>query len=249
MRLATITFLFSLVFGALHGQDTLRKPRRVTPIVFSGVSYQFAINGKQAETDLGNFAFKSYAQPEIGLGIKYQQDTAEFATVGISATRYVFTLASNNVLYDNGNEYPISNRLDIYMNNFALNTTYHRRLTHKSPTHYLSLELGAGVHVIQWYGTVRTEDTQVGPYAATHTVHTPKEIYALPSTTLGLNCSLLSREHKTNFLFGINSTLYLGKFDEIEYNARYTSANTTLNYSLRWAPMILAPRVYVMAMF
>jgi hypothetical protein len=230
-------------------KDTLRKTRRVTPIVFSGISYQLAVNGNKAETDLGNFGFKGYVQPEIGLGIKYQQDTTEFATVGLSATRFVFTLASANILYDNGNEYPIVNRMDIYMNNFALTTAYHRRLTHKSQSHFWSLEVGAGVHFIQWYGTVRTDDTQVGPYAATHAVNTPKNFYALPSTSVGLNCSLLSREHKTSFLFGINSEMYLAKFDEIQYSARYASANTTLNYSFRWAPMILAPKVYVMAMF
>lgn len=249
MRNAAVTFLLSLVFTSAYAQDSLRKPRRVTPIVFSAVSYQLAVNGHKAETDLGNFAFKGYVQPEIGLGIKYQQDTTEFATVGISATRYVFTLASNNVLHDNGNEYPVSNRVDIYMNNFALTTAYHRRITHKSQTHFLSLELGAGAHFIQWYGTVRTDDTQIGPYAATHSVNTPNKFYALPTAIVGLNCSILSREHKTNFLFGINSELYLANFDEIQYSARYTSANSTLNYSFRWAPMILAPRVYVMAMF
>jgi hypothetical protein len=219
------------------------------PLVFSSVSYQLAMNGNKADTDLGNFGFKGYVQPEIGFGFRYQQDTMEFATVTASATRFVFTLASANVLYDNGNAYPITNRVDVYMNNYAFAASYHRRLTRKNPKRYFSFECGVGLHVIQWYGTVRTDDTQIGPYTATHKVNTPKELYALPSTHAGLNFALVSSEHKTNFLIGLQSELYLAKFNEINYTAEYASANSTLNYHLRWSPVILVPKVYVMAMF
>ncbi len=244
---ATIAFML-LVFTSMPAQDSLRRPRRITPIVFSSVSYQVALNGNKAVTDLGNFGFKGYVQPEIGLGLKYQQDSTEFATVALSATRFVFTLASDNRLSDTAN-YAIMNRMDIYMNNYALTTAYHRRLTHKSQSHYFSLELGAGVHLIQWFGTAHTDNGQVGPYAVTVSVNTPKKIYALPTASAGLNCTLISEEHRTNFLFGLNSELYLDNFWEVQYSAQYVSTNTTLNYSFRWAPVILAPKIYVMAMF
>lgn len=243
-------FLLGLIaFDVLSAQDSLRKPRRVSPMIFSSLSYQIAVNGSSADSDLGNFGFKGYVQPELGIGIRYQQDSIEFATVGLSATRFVFTMGSENVLYDNGNEYPIHNRVDIYMNNYALTTGYHRRISHKSATHFFSLECGAGVHLIQWYGTVHSDDTEVGPYTATHAVNVPKKYYALPTAHAGLNCSLISTEHKTNFLFGVQSELYLAKFDEVKYSVQYTSPNSTLNYHFRWSPMILIPKVYVMAMF
>jgi hypothetical protein len=249
MRLVVFTFLLSLVYSNVQSQDTLRKPRRVTPIIFSAVSYQLAVNGGKADSNLGNFGFKGYIQPQIGLGLKYQQDSTEFATVGLSATRFVFTLASSNVLYDNGNEYPIVNRVDVYMNNYALTTAYHRRLTHKSRTHFFSLELGAGVHLIHWYGTVHSDETTVGPYSVVHAVNTPKRLYALPTASAGLNCVLVSRESKTNFLIGINSELYLDNFWPVNYNVDYQSSSTLLQYHFSWAPVILAPKVYVMAMF
>lgn len=249
MRLLLTASALFLSIGLFSQSDSLRKVRRVHPLVFSSVSYQLAVNGGKADTDLGNFGFKGYVQPEIGIGFRYQQDTMEFATVALSATRFVFTLASSNVIYDSGNEYPITNRVDLYMNNYAFTTAYHRRFTHKNPKHYFSFEAGVGVHVIQWYGTVRTDDTQIGPYSATHSVNTPKKFYALPSSQIGLNFSLVSSEHKTSFLFGVQSELYLGKFNGINYTAQYRSANNTLNYHLRWSPVILAPKVYVMAMF
>lgn len=249
MRSLFIAAALLLSSGLFAQKDSARHVRRIHPLVFSSVSYQLAVNGGKADTDLGNFAFKGYVQPELGIGFRYQQDTMEFATVTASATRFVFTLASANIIYDSGNEYPITNRVDVYMNNYAFAANYHRRITRKNPSHYFSFECGAGLHVIQWYGTVRTDDTQVGPYAATHRVNTPKKFYALPSTQVGLNFSLVSKEHKTSFLIGAQSELYLAKFNTINYTATYESANNTLYYHLRWSPVIMVPKVYVMAMF
>lgn len=241
--------LLTLSVAADAQQDSARRVRRIRPCVFSSVSYQFAVNGNSADTDLGNFGFKGYIQPEIGFGICYQQDSVEFATIGLSATRFVFTLASANHIIDNGNDYPITNRVDIYMNNYALTAGYHRRITHKNPSHYFSLECGTGIHLIQWYGTVHSDDQQVGPYMVTHTVSRPEKLYTLPSARIGLSCSLIPSGHSTNFLVGVQTELYLGKFNEVNYSVRYASSSSTLDYHFRWSPVVLAPKVYVMALF
>jgi hypothetical protein len=247
--LSVLLIVSCTVASAQARTDTARRERNIRPCVFSSLSYQLAVNGSEADSDLGNFGFKGYVQPEIGLGLKYQQDSTEFAIVGLSATRFVFSLASQNRLIDNGTEYPVSNRVDVYMNNYALSTTYHRRLTYKKPAYYFAFEAGVGVHLLQWYGTVHSDDVQVGPYYATHKVSAPKDLYALPSATIGLNCVMISDQRKSNFVFGVTADMYLGKFNEINYQVQYTSPTETLNQHFRWSPVILAPKVYVMALF
>lgn len=207
------------------------------------------MNGSKAETDLGNFGFTGFLQPELGLGVRYQQDSSEFALVTLSVSRLGFTLSSANILHDNGTDYPIYNRLDLLMNNYSLETSYSRRITKDKRNRYLSFECGAGIHLLQWYGVTHSADTAVGPYSITRTINSAKDVYALPSAQIGLNCFINSTEHKTQFLIGVRSQLYLAKFSEIRYSVSYTSPNNTLNYYFRWSPVIMTPKIYVMAVF
>lgn len=207
------------------------------------------MNGKTADTDLGNFGFTGYLQPELGLGIRYQQDSTEFALVTLSVARLGFTLSSANIIHDNGNDYPIYNRLDVMLNNYSLETSYHRRITKDKRNHYFSLECGAGIHVIQYYDVAHSTDTAAGPYMISRVIDPGKELYALPSAQIGLNCFFRSDDHKTEYLVGIRSQLYLAKFSELKYSVSYASPNTTLNYYFRWSPVLLTPKVYVMAVF
>lgn len=243
-------FLFSLCLLSLNlsAQDSIRKPRKFRIGAYSSASYQVAMNGNTADTDLGNFAFKGYVQPEIGLGMRYQQDSSEFALITLSAARLTLTLASSNIIDDGGNEYPITNHIDVYMNNYSLETSYHRRISKTHKRHYCSMEFGVGVHYLQWYGTSTSIDTVAGPYHITRSVEF-KDNFALPSAMLGFNTTIKSKEHKTDFIFGIRSQLFLGKFPEINYEAQYTSPSNTLNYYFRWEAMILVPKFYVMAVF
>jgi hypothetical protein len=241
---------FGLLAGStLVAQDSIPKHRNVHLGVYSTLSYQVAMNGKAAKTDMGNFGFTGYLQPELGLGIRYQQDSTEFALVTLSVARLGFTLSSGNVIHDNGTDYPIYNRLDVMLNNYSLETSYHRRITKDKRNRYFSLECGAGIHIIQYYGVANSLDTAVGPYTISRTIDPGKELYALPSAQLGLNCFFRSSEHKTEYLIGIRSQLYLAKFSQLNYSVQYTSPNTTLYYYFRWSPVILTPKIYVMAVF
>lgn len=244
--LALVVFITTSI--AAQTPDSTRKPRKVRIGAYSSASYQVAVNGNSASTNLGNFAFKGYVQPEIGLGVRYQQDSTEFATVTLSASRLVLTLASSNVIFDNGNEYPITNRIDVYMNNYSLEAAYHRRISKTKGRHFWSLECGAGVHVLQWYSAGTSIDTVAGPYKITRSINSGNP-YVLPSAMLGINTTILSAEHKNEFIIGLRGQLYLGKFSEIKYEANYTSPDNTLNYYFRWSPVILTPKVYVMLVF
>lgn len=242
-----LSFLAVLIATlAIAQPDSTRKPQRVRIGAYTGASYQFAINGTKANTNLGNFGFKGYLQPEIGLGIRYQQDTTEFATVILSASRLQFTLASSNIIFASGNEYPIENRIDVDVNVYSMEAAYHRRISKKR--NYWSLEAGAGIHVLSWYGATLSEDTVAGPYSVSRSINSPST-FALPSVSLGFNYCVKNRDNKMEYIIGTHDQLYLGKFREIDYEVQYASGNQTLAYYFKWSPVLLMPKVYVMVVF
>lgn len=234
----------------LHAQqDTTKKERRVRFGLYSSLSYQFTVNPNGAHTNLGNVAFKGYLQPGIGLGVRYQQDSSEFALITASAAFLAYTIGTKNIIYDNGNSYEIVNRYDFNISNFALEGSYHKRLGKLSANTTLAWECGAGLHVLYWAGATYSGDTAVGPYTITRQLESRRDYYVMPSAQLGLDMTIKSPSHRTEYIIGLRSQIYLSQFAEVRYDIQYTSPNTTLNYHIRYSPVILTPKAYVMVVF
>ena len=248
--LITLSVLSSLLLSAQ--QDSLSKQRKSSKLkigIHTSASYQVAVNGLKADTDLGNFAFKGYLQPSVGLALVYLSDSTEFATITLNAARLSYTLGSKNIISSNGNDYEITNRFDVFMNNYSLTASYNRRIAQPSQQNTISIEAGMGLHYLSEYSTLRMDDSLAGPYTVTTSLETHKKNYFLPSATLGFNMLLRPTENKAHFIFGINSTLFLDNLSEVRYYATYSENNSQLSYSFRWAPVLLMPRVSVMVVF
>lgn len=247
-----ITALFALsalVSNALTSDSANAKKKKILVGIHTSASYQVAVNGLKADTDLGNFAFKGYLQPSVGLALVYLSDSTEFATITLNAARLSYTLGSKNIISSNGNDYEITNRFDVFMNNYSLTASYNRRIAQPSTQNTISIETGMGLHYISEYSTLRMDDSLAGPYTVTTSLETHKKNYFLPSATLGFNMLLRPTENKAHFIFGINSTLFLDNLSEVRYYATYSETNWQLSYSFRWAPVLLMPRVSVMVVF
>jgi hypothetical protein len=249
MRIAGI-LLLSVLCASLNAQsDSLRKKSRIHFGITTSASYQIAVNGKKAETNLGDFAFKGYMQPSIGLAMMYEQDSTEYAMVAVSASRLSYTLGSQNILNDSGNTYDIFNRFDVFMNNYSLSASYNRRLAQMNPYNSLYLEAGMALHYIQEYNTLRVDDSIVGPYTVATSLETVKKNYFLPSAYLGLNAQLRTAESKTRFIVGLGSSIFLDNLSEVKYSASYSQPSETISYSFRWAPVLMMTRISVAVVF
>ena len=245
-----LTIVFLAGITALSAQtDSTQRFRKVRMGVFTAISHQVAVNGGEADTDMGNFGFKGYLQPELGIALRYQQDSSEFGLLTISASRLNFSVANVNTLLANGNSYPVINRMDIFLSNYAANVSYHKRITRKSPRRYLSLETGIGIHVMNCETAAISSDTAVGPYSISRTLNYQQSVFALPSAELGLNLTLVPEQAATEFTFGLRGEVYLGKSPEITYHSYYTRPADSFSYYFRWSPMLLTPKLYVLAVF
>ncbi len=240
----------SLLSFTLNAQaDSLRKPSKLRFGVYSSASYQFAVNGNKAQTNLRNFAFKGYLQPEIGLGIKYEQDSSEFAFVSVSTSQLAFTLASKNILEDASATYEIFNRFDIYMNKIALELSYHKRIAQIDQRYSFSLECGVGIHYFNVYNTLKSDDTLVGPYTVSSQLILDKTKYFLPSAEIGISMLVRPVLYKAQVMVGIRAQLYLDNFPQVSYSSHYLNALTLYDYDFRWSPVLMEPKIYAAVMF
>lgn len=217
--------------------------------LISSLSYQFAMNGSKAESNMGNMGFKSYIQPEIGLSLKYEQDSTEFALVSVSASRMAYTLSGKNILINGSASYDVYNRFDVYTNNYSMELSYHKRIGQFGPNTRISLECGVGVHYIQRYDQSVSDDTLLGPYAITTLLEFEKDKYFLPSAELGLSMLVKPVTYKAQVLFGLRCNLFLDNFSAINYSSHYSDGTTQHNYDFRWAPTLLVPKVYAAVLF
>lgn len=249
MKRFLVLLLFAVTTFAHAQTDTARKFHRVRFGLYSSLSYQFILNGNDAQTNMGNVAFKGRLNPSIGIGIRYQQDSTEYALVTASAAFLDYSVSAINTLTDNTGSYELVHRYGMAIANFSLEASYHHRLKTFSPRTSLGFECGAGIHVLNWAGAVYACDSAVGPYTLTCTFESNRNYHAIPSAQLGLNLNLKSFSHRTEYIFGLRSQLYLAKFSEVQYDLQYTSPSQTVNYYFHYAPVILTPKAYVMVVF
>lgn len=247
--LAFFLALFTLSLPAQKQDSIPRKPHKVRFGFYSSGSYQITVNGNDVQTNLGNAAFKGYFQAGFGIGIRYQQDSTEFALVTASIGFINYTLSSQNIIEDNGNSYNILNHYDMSNFNAGLEASYHRRVAPVGMYDYLSLEAGAGIHMIDWAGATYSGDTAVGPYSITRTLESDRNPYFIPSAQIGMDLTVRNPLHKTEFVFGLRAQMYLAKFAEVQFDMHYTNTNTTLNYYIHYAPELFTPKAYVMVVF
>jgi hypothetical protein len=242
---------FSLLIGvlalsAVHAQP---KQKRIYFGVSTSASYQIAANGSKAITNLGNFGFKGYIQPEIGLALKYQQDSTEFAIVAVSASKMAYTLSANTILQNGLSSYSAVDRFDIFMNQYSMKLSYHRCIAHTSPAFSFNVEAGIGLHYFRTYETMTTDDTLIGPYSVVSTLEVEKENYFLPSVEVGLNMLVKPVTSKAQVIFGLRTDLYLDNFSEVNYTSTYTNGTAVSNNHFRWAPTLLVPEIYAAVFF
>ncbi|HTF02687.1 MAG TPA: hypothetical protein VK826_01645 [Bacteroidia bacterium] len=237
--LAAIVFV--LLFTVLHAQVPSKKLRLG---IFSSASYQVAVNGQKAATNLGNFGFKGYTQPSIGIGVKYEQDSTEFAIVNFSASNLVYSLGSANIIYDGNNSYDIINSFDIFLHQYALEASYHRRFAQIDSRYSFSLECGAGLHYMRLYGALKSDDTLAGPYHISSQLQIGKANFFVPSAEIGISMLVRPVLYKAHVLVGLNCNLFLSEFSEVNYTAKYDDGNSAINYYFRWSPVLLVPKIY-----
>jgi len=243
--------VFSLFLGvfALCTLQAQNKQKRIYFGPATSASYQITVNGAKAETNLGNFGFKGYVQPEIGLAFKYQQDSTEFALVSISASKIAYTLSANTILRNGLSNYAATDRFDVFMNQFSMKLSYHRSIAHISPAFSFNLEAGIGLHYLRTYETMTSEDTIISPYTIVHSLDIEKGNFFLPSLEVGMNMLVKPMTSKAQVIFGLRSNLYLDNFSEVSYTSTYTNGTAVSNNHFRWAPTLLVPEVYAAVLF
>jgi hypothetical protein len=250
MKSGVTIALMLLIHTFLFAQDSLRRSHRNIHFgLFTTASYPFALNGNNISTNLGNVAFKGQLNPGIGLGIRYQQDSSEFALVTAGVQFLAYTASTSNIIFDNGNEYKIVNNYSMSITNVALEASYHKRISKFGQFGYLSFETGAGVHLLNWAGALYSADTAIGPYTITRQLESYRNYYVMPSAQIGLDVTVRPPAHNMQYIIGLQSQLYIAKFAEVRYDIQYTSPNNTLNYYFHWSPVILTPKLFMMVVF
>jgi hypothetical protein len=240
---AIVCVLLSTVLAAQES------PKKLRLGIFSSASYQVAVNGMKAETNLGNFGFKGYMQPSVGIGVKYEQDSTEFAIIHFSVSNLVYSLGSENIIYDGTNSYNISNSFDIFLHQYALEMSYHRRFAQIDSRYSFSLECGAGLHYMNLYSALKSDDTLAGPYHISSQLQIDKADFFVPSAEIGISMLVRPVMYKAHVLVGLNCNLFLSEFSEVNYTAKYDDGNAAINYYFRWSPVLLVPKIYAAVLF